>query len=391
MIETASLPFWPLLAAALAFLLPWAVALLVGDAQHSGPRALAQATVLAVAAYAATGFALHFGGIGILIDHPDVDALVWEWTPLKQGDLTHWGVAGWMGFGLARAQTPLAAQLLLSTLPGVAAVILLIERSLAQHLAAWPRALVALLMAATLLPLAGNWTQAGGWLMHLGASLGAGEGFLDFGGASFFLLAGGTALAALLARNGPESALPHAASPTGVIALVAGGIGWLLASPLHWWDITSPAVCVLNSLLALAAGGFIGWLYNLSAAHTHTERWLARGAAAGWIASLAALPWLNAWQAMLTGAVAAWLYILTAWGLAALHRHDVSDIFAAFGVPAMWSLLAVGFFAPMPGQFKAQLIGLITLFLLSFFAVSLLLLLYQGISRLISTQPPSTT
>ena len=374
MIETTSLPFWPLLAAALAFLLPWAAALLVGDAKHPASRVTVLAIILAVIAYAATGFALHFGGIGLLIDHPDVDALVWEWTPLRQGKLVHWGVAGWMGFGLAQAQTPLAAQLLLSALPGVAMTILLIIRSLEAHLTAWLRALVALLIAATLLPLIGNWTQAGGWLMHLGASMGAGEGYLDFGGGSFFLVAGGAALAALMVKSGlaPEDT---ATTPSaGVMALMIAGIGWILASPLHWWDIASPAVCVLNSLLALAAGGFIGLLYTLIINHDGNTQWLPRSAAAAWVAALAALPWLNAWQAMLVGAVAAWLYILTAWGLAARHHHDAGDIFAVFGAPAIWGLLAVGFFAPMPGQLKAQLIGVATIFLLSFFVISFFLL-----------------
>jgi Amt family ammonium transporter len=372
MTETLSLPIWPLLAAAFSFLLIWAMGALITTEQRHLP---ALSLLLAVVGYAATGFALHFGGIGILIDHPDVAALVWEWTPLRHGNLAHWGVAGWMGFGLNQAQTPVAALLFITALPLVSVTALLSLRSLEPHLSLRARLIFALLMTAILAPLAGNWTQAGGWLMHLGQSLGAGDGYLDFGGASFFLLAGGVALAALLTGRKNLSPTPEPDTIAGIGALMAGGIGWILASPLHLWAGSSPSVGAMNSLLALAAGGLIGLVYGLVG--PLPLRWFSRSAAAGWIAALAPLPWMNPWQAMLTGAIAAWIYILAAWGLRARGRHDAGDSFAAFGLPALWGLLAVGFFAPMPGQFKAQLFGIATLFLLSFLFASLFLLLGQ--------------
>ncbi len=380
MIDSAPLPVWPLLAAALALLTPWGVSLLTTDDEPSlqvGLLPLA-AVLVALIGYAATGFALHFGGIGILIDHPDVMALVWEWTPLKTGALSLWGVAGWMGFGMAGTQTPLAALLFLTALPLAATASLLALLTLWRQLSPAAGVFFAALMALLLAPLVGNWTQAGGWLMHLGESVGAGDGYLDFGGASFYLLAGGVALAALLAVRGthrPEVAShPGMTSAWGAGLLAVGGIGWIIASPLHLWGGSSPAQAALNGLLALAAGGSIGLAYSWAALGEPDVSWTARSAAAGWVAALAALPWMTPLQSMLAGAVAAWLFILAAWVInELLGWHDPGDIFAAFGLPAVWGLLAVGFFAPAPGQFKAQIIGVASVFLLTFFVASVFL------------------
>ncbi len=380
MIDSAPLPVWPLLAAALALLTPWGVSLLTADDEPSlqvGLLPLA-AVLVALIGYAATGFALHFGGIGILIDHSDVTALVWEWTPLKTGDLSLWGVAGWMGFGMAGTQTPLAALLFLTALPLATTASLLALLTLWRQLSPAAGVFFAALMALLLAPLVGNWTQAGGWLMHLGESVGAGDGYLDFGGASFYLLAGGVALAALLAVRGthrPEVAShPDMTSAWGAGLLAVGGIGWIIASPLHLWGGSSPAQAALNGLLALAAGGLIGLAYSWAALGEPDVSWTARSAAAGWVAALAALPWMTPLQSMLAGAVAAWLFILAAWVInELLGWHDPGDIFAAFGLPAVWGLLAVGFFAPAPGQFKAQIIGVASIFLLTFFVASVFL------------------
>ncbi len=380
MIDSASLPAWPLLAAALALLSPWGASLLASDDETSRSAGLLPliAVLVALIGYAATGFALHFGGIGILIDHPDVTALVWEWTPLSSGDLSFWGVAGWMGFGMAEAQTPLAALLFLTTLPLAATASLLALLTLWRQISPAAGVFLAALMALLLAPLVGNWTQAGGWLMHLGECIGAGDGYLDFGGASFYLLAGGVALAALLAgrgsRRSDDAAFLGLTPVWGAGLLAVGGVGWIIASPLHLWIGVSPAQAALNGLLALAAGGLIGLTYGWAALGAPDAGWTARSAAAGWTAALAALAWMSPLQSMLVGAVAAWLFILAVWIIDEfLGWRDPGDIFAMFGLPAIWGVLAVGFFAPTPGQFKAQIIGVASIFLASFFVTSVFL------------------
>ena len=373
--EPAPLPFWPLLAAALGLLLPWGVAFIAaedGDAARPGLMALI-ASLLALLGMAATGFALAFGGVGIPIDHPDLAMLVWEWTPLREGHLAWWGVAGWMGFGMHGAQTPLAAWLFLATLPGVAVASVLVMIPLWRRISPLAGVIMAGWTAFVLAPLVLNWTQAGGWLMHLGESLGAGEGFIDAGGASLFLLPAGVALAALFLprREGEEGESLWNALGAGL--LLIGGMAWIAASPLALWTRLTPMEAVLNALLAAAAGGLIGLTYGWVIQRVPSVSWTARSAAAGFVAMLAGLQLVNALQAMLVGAIAAWIAILTAYLIHdLLGREDAGGVFSGLGLPALWGVLAVGFFAPTPGQMRAQIIGGISILLMGFLSMLLI-------------------
>ena len=393
MLESSSLPLWPLLAVALALLAPAGLGLISTDEDNfaDGGLVLLLAPLLTLIGYAATGFALHFGGIGIIIDHPDLASLVWEWTPLKEGNLQFWGVAGWMGFGMAQVQSPLAGLLFLAALPLAMTSSLLTMITLGKQSSATLGIIFAALTALLLAPLTGNWTQGGGWLMHLGQSMGAGDGYIDFGGASFFLLAGGVALAALLAwrRSRPADSISANGkwAVLGLGLLVSASVGWNIASPLHLWNGSSPEQSVLHSLLALAAGGLIGMAYSWFALGEPDAIWTVRSAAAGWVAALAASPWMTPPQAMLLGAVAAWLFIIAAWLMRELLGwYDPGDIFSVFGLPSIFGLLTVGIFAPADGQFRAQLIGSVSIFLLGFFAASLYLLLQLGLKKLLGNK-----
>ena len=390
------IPTWPLLASALALLVPLGLVMLIAEDRERPQVAgvIFLAGILAsIVGYAATGFAIHFGGIGILIDHPDVTTLVWEWTPLKEGDLALWGVAGWMGFGLSGVQTNLAAILFLSAIPALISTVILILSILRQRSSLLGSVIFASIFALLLAPLVGNWIQGGGWLMHLGQSMGAGDGYLDFGGASFFLLVGGAALAALLARRPKNSntmqSLDAATPALGLGLILVGSAGWLLASPLHLWGGSSPGQGVLSGLLAMAAGGIIGLAYSWFIMGEPDSLWISRSAVAGWVAVLAVIPWTEFWQAMLIGAVAAWLYIIFAWiTRVGLSWRDPGDGFGTFGLPAIWGLLAVGILAPAPGQMRAQAIGIISIFLLAFFPTSLYFLVGQLFSS--SSKQPIT-
>ncbi len=367
--DLAPLPHWPILAAALALLVPWGIALMVWEDDwtgHPGWEGLL-ALLIALLGMAATGFALYFGGIGILIDHPQLSQLVWEWTPLRQGHLAWWGVAGWMGFGMQHDQTPMGAWLFLSAVPAVATSALLTYLPLRQRISPLAGGIMALLAAGILAPLVGNWTQAGGWLMHVGESLGAGQGFWDAQGMSFLLLPAGVALAAIFIPHEPRhgSTRPWASLGTGL--LLAGMLGWIILSPLQAGMGHEPIENALHGLLAAAAGGLTGLLYGWILFRVPDALWTARGTVAGLIAGLALLPWLTPGQTLMAAALAAWLTILLHYLLHdLLHREDAGDVIAVFGLPALVGLLAVGLFIPAPGQMRAQLLGVLSIFLLGF-------------------------
>lgn len=85
--------FWYVLAAAISLLAP-AGFVLIGvaglDPQHAWDAALGgmAAVGLAVFGYWAIGFALHFGGVGLVYTLPELKNMVWEWSPFS----SNWGV-----------------------------------------------------------------------------------------------------------------------------------------------------------------------------------------------------------------------------------------------------------------------------------------------------------
>ncbi len=381
----ASLPHWPILAAALALLVPWGIALMVWEDDwtgHPGWEGLL-ALLIALLGMAATGFALYFGGIGILIDHPQLSQLVWEWTPLRQGQLAWWGVAGWMGFGMQHDQTPMTAWLFLSAVPPITTSVLLTYLPLRERVSPLAGVIVALLVGGMLAPLVGNWTQAGGWLMHVGEGLGAGQGFWDAQGMSFLILPAGVALAAIFIPHQPRDAStrPWAALGTGL--MLAGMLGWILLSPLQAGMGHEPVEDALHGFLAAAAGGLTGLLYGWILFRVPDALWTARGTVAGLIAGLALLPWLTPGQTLIAAALAAWLAMLLRYLLSdLLHREDAGDVIAIFGLPALVGLLAVGLFMPAPGQMRAQLLGVLSILLLGFIPTMVLSLVIMVGTRI---------
>ncbi|NOZ50907.1 MAG: hypothetical protein GXP37_12830, partial [Chloroflexi bacterium] len=422
MLEIDVLPMWPLLATALAFLVPMGISLIVAGglaprlARHVALAPLVAFT-LATIGYVMTGFALHYGGIGLIIDHPDLQGLVWEWSALSANWGATWGMAGVTGFGLSQAQGAVATLLLLTTLPWATTATLLPLLALRGRAPRGVVALVALLVAWVGYPLVGNWIQGGGWLSRLGQNIGAGHGFVDIGGAAVFLLGGSITLAAMLMfvpqSDAPEErdALPPVHLPllavSGAGLLVAGTAGWLLASPLNDWTQMLAVRAVVHVLLAAAGGATAPLAYTWLVANQPDPLQGARGVAAGWVAGLALAPLVSPLVAVGVGLVAGLLlvfgtYVLSGW----LQNRDPGALLTTFGLPAIWGLLALGLFADGSagvgwngvgpasylgmagqgitglyaaaawmadgGQWQAQAVGVAAVFLLGFLATTVL-------------------
>jgi len=185
--------------AVLALLLP-AGLLLISGAGLPGRRPAQSAMAglgalaLAAAGYWVCGFAFQMGGVGLVSDLPGLEGLVREWaSPLN----LDWGAMGLRGFLLLNeASTPTALTLFLACLPAVAVAVLLPMLAIRERMPGLMAALSGLLVAALAYPVAGNWFSGGGWLMHVGQTLGLGHGYVDLTGASTAALVG--SLAALL-------------------------------------------------------------------------------------------------------------------------------------------------------------------------------------------------
>ena len=360
-----SLPLvWYLLAAGLAMLVPAGFVLLAsatlsqGSAWNAALGGLAAAGVAAFA-YWAVGFALQFGGVGLVYQNPELRNLVWEWSPLSSEWGIGWGMAGLAGWFVSGAGvTVLAYSLFLAHLPWVILAAALPVMALRGRAPSTVTLVIALVMGGVVYPLAGNWVQGGGWLNALGRNMALGHGFVDPGGAgSVHLVAAGFALAALSVWSTRRTAivtetLPPAHQPllavVGALLVLGGGVGWQMANPLQVETMGSLGMVRGSvSLVLSAAGGMLfPLLYTWFVTGSSEPTLAARGFAAGFVAGLASGPFVQPGIAFVIGLLAGATVPFVAYLLdGRLRLQDRTGVLASSGVPAVVGLLLVGIFA----------------------------------------------
>lgn len=317
--------------AILALLLP--VGLILTSVAGLGGRRPARSAVTGLGAFAlsvvtfwACGFAFHFGGIGLVSELPGLEGLVWEWaSPLN----LDWGVLGLRGFFLLReAANPTALMLFLASLPSLAVAVILPSLSLRQRLPGWMASLGALVMAAFVYPAIANWFSGGGWLMHVGRTLGLGHGYIDLAGLSTATLSASLPVllgAVLFGRRlpplleGERPLLPAVHLPVlaalGAMLVVTGAMGqamsWLQigVNPIDGSTLSSqalglaPARAMVNIALAAAGGSLVPSLYTWFVTGAPDSLMAARGAVAGTVSIAAASAFVAPWAALALGAI----------------------------------------------------------------------------------------
>jgi Amt family ammonium transporter len=372
-------PLWPLLAGGLAFLIPAGFILLASGGmpeEKAVPTATMglAATGLALVGYLACGFALQFGGIGLVSALSGLEGLIWEWSPLDATWGTGWGALGLRGFFLQQgADTPLAYALFFSQLPLVITASLIPLLTLRKRAKPFALVLGALLIAAVVYPIIGNWVWGGGWLANLGSNLELGHGFVDFAGSGMVHLLGGVAaLGGILAfglrisdtstrlsagfglRNGraeepaqmPPVHLPLLAI-LGSLLLLVGWLGLVFSNPLYMSNEGLPSsLMAVNVVLAASGGLLAATLYAWFTTGGADVLMAARGLAAGLIAISAACPFVPPWAALIIGAVAGLLLPLGIYLVEYLLRlDDPAAAIATHGLGGLWGLLALAIFA----------------------------------------------
>ncbi len=415
--------------AILALLVPAGLILIAGGALAGRRPAKSAAAGLGAIALAAItfwafGFAFQLGGVGLEADLPGLDGLVWEWASPFNLD---WGVMGLRGFLLLNeASTPAALSLYLAYLPAVAVAAILPLLSLRERMPGWMAALGGLLVAGLVYPVAANWFTGGGWLMHIGRTLGLGHGYVDLTGLSTAAVVGG--LSALLGivffgrrlpplPEGELPALPPAHLPVlaalGAALFVVGGMGLAGANPIHTQaGLFTPRVGV-NLALAAAGGAILPSLYTWFTTGGADSLMAARGAVAGVLSVAAATAFIPPWAALLLGLAAGLLVPLVTFLVRYVLRIDdptsaipVGLLGGLIGVLAAglfadglagqgWNAIgpeaylgvtgqgvtgfvpAPGFAPDWPGQISAQLIGLAAIAGLTVALVGALFLIFK--------------
>lgn len=358
--------YWYLMTAMIALLVPIGF-MLIGVAglepNHAWNAALGglAAVGLSTWAYWAVGFALQFGGIGLVYPNAELRQLVWEWSPLAADWGIGWGVAGLSGWFLSGANvSALTYTLFLAHLPWVITAATLPIMAIRGRAPALVTLLLAILIGGFVYPLAGNWVQGGGWLSALGRNLELGHGLVDFGGAgTVHLVAAGFALAALVvwAPRTPVERITHLELPpvhlpllvvVGSLFVLAGSLGWYWANPLQVQFLGEMALMrgSVNSILVAAGGLLPPLLYTWFVTGTSEPMTCARGLVAGVVAGLAVGPFVQPGVAFAIGLFAGATVPFVLFVLEGVwHLDDATGAVTASGVPAMVGLLLVGIFA----------------------------------------------
>jgi Amt family ammonium transporter len=425
--------------AILALLVPAGLILVAGGGlagRRPAKSAVAGLGALALAAISfwACGFAFHLGGAGLGSNLPGLEGLVWEWaSPLN----LDWGVLGLRGFFLLdEAATPAALALYLAYLPPLAVALILPSLALRERLPGWMAALGSLLLAALVYPMAANWFSGGGWLMHIGDTLGLGHGYIDQTGLSTAAFVGGlTALLGIAVFGRRLPPLPEGELPSlppvhlpvlavlGAILVVAGAGALGVAGALYLQAGAPSLRASVNLILGAAGGAIVPCLYIWFTTGASDPLMAARGAAAGVLAVAAGMEFIPPWAALAVGAVAGLLVPLLTFLVRYVLR--IEDPTAAVPVGLLGGLLGIlaaglladglagqgwngvgaetylgvagqgvtGFFpaarlAPdWPGQINAQLVGLAAIAVLTTVLMGALFLIMKVLLHLWHSVP----
>jgi Amt family ammonium transporter len=235
----------------------------------------------------------------------------------------------------------------------------------------------AALIGGVLFPLAAHWTWGGGWLQQLGVNFGLGAGFLDGGGAGTVHALGGMAALAVVWIAGPRrgkfpqeglsTAMPgHNAVYVlfGAILALVGWLAWNCAGAVLWLHapLSALPLTALNTLLTSASA--LAATYGVTSVRfgKPDASLCANGWMTGLVASTATAGVVPPAASLLIGAVAGVITPLLVEVMElALSIDDPSGAISVHLIGGLWGLLSAGVFAPQPGQFVAQLVGIATL------------------------------
>jgi Amt family ammonium transporter len=235
----------------------------------------------------------------------------------------------------------------------------------------------AAVLAVFVFPLAAHWIWGGGWLSQLGVNFGLGAGFLDGGGAATVHVLGGLSALAVVwiagsrkgkfPKEGLATAMPgHNAVYVvfGCLLALVGWQAWNVAGAILWLH-TAPAalaVTAVNTLLSASAALAATFAVTQIRFGKPDASLCANGWLAGLVASSACAGLVTPVEALFVGLAAGIATPLMVELLElALSIDDPSGAITVHAAGGLWGLLAAGFFAPLPGQLLAQLVGIATL------------------------------
>lgn len=252
----------------------------------------------------------------------------------------------------------------------VATAMSVVSGAVAERMKLWAFLIFAIVLTGFIYPMQGYWKWGGGFLDGLGFNDFAGSGVVHLCGATA-ALAGVLLLGPRKGKYGPNGQvfpIPGANLPLatlGTFILWLGWFGFNGGSELKVSNVSEAnavALVFVNTNMA-AAGGLVAAALTARLMFGKTDLTMVlNGALAGLVAitaePLAGSPLLST----IVGAIGGVLVVFAILGLDKLKIDDPVGAISVHGVVGMWGLLAVAWTNP-DATFKAQLIGLVTIFL----------------------------
>lgn len=201
-----------------------------------------------------------------------------------------------------------------------------------------------------------HWVWGGGWLAQIGQKLGLGHGAVDFAGSGVvhamggvIALVGSLCIGPRLGKfvNGKSMAMPGHHTPMVVIGTFILAFGWFgfnAGSTLSGTDLRVATV-VVNTMLASIAGAISAMFAMSGRGMKPDPTMLCNGMLAGLVAITAPCAFVDSWAALLIGAVAGTLVVISVFFWDRLKVDDPVGAISVHGVNGIWGVLALGIFA----------------------------------------------
>ncbi|MDH7578581.1 MAG: ammonium transporter [Bacillota bacterium] len=202
-------------------------------------------------------------------------------------------------------------------------------------------------------PVYAHWVWGGGWLGNLPFGL----GHLDFAGSGVVHTVGGMiGLAGAMVlgprfgkygRDGKPRAIPGHSMTLAALGTFILWFGWFGFNPGSTFSghHLRIAIIAVNTNLAAAAGAMVALL----TVYLKTRKWdlgmALNGALGGLVAITAPAAWVEAWAAVVIGAVAGLIIVAGVYFLEARGVDDPVGAVSVHGFNGIWGLLSVGLFA----------------------------------------------
>lgn len=206
-----------------------------------------------------------------------------------------------------------------------------------------------LIISAFIYPVYGHWVWGGGWLASMG--------FHDFAGSAVVHTIGGVmGLAGAIAlgprfgkygKDGKPRALPGHNIPLAAIGVFILWFGWYGFNPgstLSGEDLRMSIIAV-NTTLAAAAGALSALVFIYAKTKVFDIGMTLNGVLAGLVAITAPCAVVSGPSAIVIGAIAGVLVVISILTVENLGVDDPVGAFSVHGVNGVWGVLAVGLFA----------------------------------------------